>query len=93
MHATVTTIWGMSPVGRAVLADSCAPQIRERIAHGEFRVRTFENSFAHYFGTAKRNDAPRGKNARQELRRCLLRIFRNQNVMNINVHGRQVKVA
>lgn len=83
----------MSPVGRAVLADSGAPQILERIAHGKLRARTFEHSFSHYFRTAKRNDAPRGKNARRELRRWLLRIFRNRNVMNINVHGRQVKIA
>lgn len=83
----------MSPVGRAVLADSCASQILERIADGKLRARTFEHSFAHYFETAKRNDAPRGKNARQELRRCLLRIFRHRNVMNINVHGRQVKIT
>lgn len=76
-----------------MLGDSRAPQILERIADGKLRERTFEHSFAHYFGTAKRNDAPRGKSARQELRRCLLRIFRNRNVMNINIHGRQVKIA
>lgn len=78
----------MSPVGRAVLADSGAPQILERIAHDKLRARTFEHSFAHYFGTAKRNDAPRGKYARRKLRRLLLRIVRNRNVMNNNVHRR-----
>lgn len=83
----------MSPVGRAALADSGGPQILERIAHGELWVRTFEHSFSHYFGTAKRNDAPGGKNARRELRRWLLRIFRNRNVMNINAYGLQVKIA
>lgn len=83
----------MSPVGRAVLADSGAPQILERIAHGKLRARPFKNSCAHYFRTAKRNDAPRGKNARRELRRWLLRISRNRNVMNINAYGRQVKFA
>ena len=83
----------MSPVGRAVLGDSRAPQILERIAHGELWVRTFEHSFSHYFRTAKRNDEPRGKSARQELRRCLLRIFRNRNVMNINAYGRQAEIA
>lgn len=83
----------MSPVGSAVLADRCASQILERIADGKLRARTFEHFVSHYFGTAKRNDAPGWKNARRELRRWLLRIFRNRNVMNINAYGRQVKIA
>lgn len=83
----------MSPVGRVVLADSGAPQILERIAHDKLRARTFEHSFSHYFRTAKRNDAPRGKYARRKLRGCCLRIFRNRNIMNINAYGRQVKLA
>lgn len=76
-----------------MLGGNRAPKIVERTAHGKLRARTFEHSFAHYFGTAKRNDAPRGKNARRELRRWLLRIFCNRNVMNINADGRQVKIA
>ena len=76
-----------------MLAGSGAPQVLQRIADSKLRARTFEHSFSHYFRTAKRNDAPRGKNAGQELRRCLLRIFRNRNVMNINAYGRQVKIA
>ena len=83
----------MSPVGRAVLGDSCAPQILERIADGELWVRTFEHRFAHYFRTAKRNDAPGWKNAREKLRANLLGLSRNRNVMNINAYGRQVKIA
>ncbi|MDU1463387.1 MAG: hypothetical protein E6885_00140 [Dermabacter sp.] len=83
----------MFPVGRAVLADSCAPQIVERIADGKLRARTFDHSFAHYFGTAKRNDAPGWKNAREKLRANLLGLSRNRNVMNINAYGRQAEIA
>lgn len=78
---------------RAVLGGNRAPKIVERTAHGKLRARTFEQSFAHYFGTAKRNDAPCGKNARREFRRWLLRVSRNRNVMNINAYVRQLKIA
>ncbi|MCT1788868.1 hypothetical protein [Dermabacter hominis] len=80
-------------MGRAVLADRCASQILERIAHGEFRVRTIEHSFSHYFRTAKRNDAPSWKNAREKLRAKLLGLSRHRNVMNINAYGRQIKIV
>lgn len=76
-----------------MLGGNIAPQIFERTADGKLWARTFEHSFVHYFGTAKRNDAPRGKNARRELRPRLLRIFRNRNVMSINAYGRQIKIA
>lgn len=81
------------PAVCAVLGGNIAPQIFERTADGKLWARTFEHSFVHYFGTAKRNDAPRGKNARRELRPRLLRIFRNRNVMSINAYGRQIKIA
>lgn len=76
-----------------MLGGNRAPKIVERTAHGKLRARTFEQSFAHYFGTAKRNDAPCGKNARREFRRWLLRVSRNRNVMNINAYVRQLKIA